>query len=623
VRRSAVVGAAAPWWATLVVSLLGCESPPPPSGDAAISVDAPRDVLLDASDAPAPADVPRATSRCTDGGVPPYPGGDALSIIDPLPDLVLQGPDGPARLSRYYTPCSEAPRLLVLRVMAAWSGPSQHHAAHTRRLLDLPDAARLDLVDVLVSAADNLPPDDPDLAAWRARYDRAPTLLVRDEPTRWRALTISTQQMPLVLLVDPRTMTFLRVLDTPDTHDLPFEISVALASLDRRMRPARVEPALHDGRLAQDAWEMVQAMAPPDRAPPDPTNAVADDARAAALGRALFFDARLSAPGTFACAHCHGPEHALADAIPQGLGIAAGDRNTPSVATAAWGQRWQFWDGRADSPWAQALGPLENPGEMGTTRLAVAQAVAGRYAAEYAALFGPLPPLDDRGRFPADGMPGAPAWDGMAADDQRAVNRLFANVGKAIAAFERTVRLSESPFDRYARGDVNALSAEARDGLRFYFEVGCQQCHHGPALSDDSFHNIHFPSGRRDGRPDQGRIEGVDPLRGSVFRADGAFSDAPATSAHLRRVTPMEAMRGQFHTPTLRNVAATGPWGHGGTFTSLRDVMQHYSDSHDRRSELSTVGELDPVLGRFHQTPIALGDLVALMQSMTATVEVP
>jgi cytochrome c peroxidase len=611
--------------ASLLVSLLGCDGPPATAADAA-TVDAPRDAARDASEArdtTAPTDAPVAGGRCADGGAPPYPEGDTVSITAPLPDLVLQGGSGPTRLSRFYTPCSDAPRLLALRLMAAWSGPSQHHAAHTHRLLELPDAARLDVVDVLVSAADNLPPDDRDLADWRARYDREPTLLLRDDQTRWRALSISSQQLPMVLLVDPRTMTFLRLLDTPDTHDLPFEIAVALATLDRRPRPARPEPELHDGRLPLDAWEMVQTMAPPDRPPPDPTNAVADDARAAALGRALFFDARLSAPGNVACAHCHAPEHAMGDALPRGLGISAGDRNTPSLATAAWGQRWQFWDGRADSPWAQALGPFENPGEMGTTRLAVAQAVAGRYATEYAALFGPLPALDDRGRFPAEGMPGQPAWEAMAVDDQRAVNRLYANVGKSIAAFERTVRIGTSPFDRYARGDVSALSADARDGLRFYFEVGCVQCHHGPTLSDDSFHDIQFPSGRHDGAPDVGRIGGVDPLRASLFRADGAFSDAPLTAAHLRRVMPVEAMRGQFHTPTLRNVAATGPWGHGGTFTSLRDVMQHYSDSHDRRGEISTTGELDPVLGRFHQTATALGDLVLLMESLNAPVQVP
>lgn len=612
--------------------LLGCTDPPAssavPDAGAVVDVthadhvdpahDAPVDARTDArTDAPA-----RVTDRCPDGGALPYPAADAVTVEGPLPDLALSTGAEPLRLSRYYAPCTTAPRLLVLRLFAAWSGPSQHHAAHTRRLLDLADAARVDLVDVLVSAADNLPPADGDLADWRARYDAPPPALVRSDSSVWRELSLGAQALPLVVFVDTRTMTVARLFDAPDTHALPFELADTLARLDGRPRPARPEAVLHDGILTPDQWEMMQAMAPRERPPADPTNASADDPRAAALGRALFFDERLSITGTVACATCHAPATALADRFDRSVGVAIGDRNAPSIVTAS-SQRWQFWDGRADSTWAQALGPIENPREMGSSRLALAHAIADRYAAPYTAVYGALPALTDRGRFPEGGMPGQPAWEAMAADDRRAVDRVFVNAAKAIAAFERTVGLGDSAFDRYARGDASALTADAREGLRIFFDVGCHQCHHGPTLSDDSFHNVQFDTGRRDGEPDLGRFEGVDALRDSPFRADGAFSDAPSTAAHLRRLAAVEAMRGQFHTPTLRNVASTGPWGHGGTFATLRDVVIHYARSGDRRGDLRTTGELDPALGPFHRTEATFVGLVALLQSLTATVTVP
>ena len=304
------------------------------------------------------------------------------------------------------------------------------------------------------------------------------------------------------------------------------------------------------------------------------------------------------------------------------VGLAVGDRNAPSLLAAP-GQRWQFWDGRADSAWMQALGPLENPREMGFSRLALAQAIAQRYAAEYTTVYGPLPPLDDHARFPAAGLPGEAAWEAMTPADQRAVDRIFTHAGKSLAAFERTVTPGESAFDRYARGDASALSPDAREGLRIFFEVGCDQCHHGPSLSDDSFHDVHFDSGRLDGQPDLGRYAGVDALRTSPFRADGAFSDAPGTAAHLRRLTPVEAMRGQFHTPSLRNVASTGPWGHGGTFTSLRDLVVQYAEARDRRGDLRTTGELDPTLGPFHRVESTLTAVIALLQAFSAPPVVP
>src|SRR5205823_6277204 len=114
-------------------------------------------------------------------------------------------------------------------------------------------------------------------------------------------------------------------------------------------------------------------------------------------------------------------------------GLESVPRNSLTILEGA-RARWMFWDGRADSVWSQALVPLENPDEMGFTRLALAHRIAQSYRANYEAIFGPLPALDDASRFPPDGRPGQPAWDGMAPADQISINRVFTNIGKAIEA---------------------------------------------------------------------------------------------------------------------------------------------------------------------------------------------
>ena len=124
--------------------------------------------------------------------------------------------------------------------------------------------------------------------------------------------------------------------------------------------------------------------------PADPSNAVADDPTAAALGKALFFDTRLSANGKVACATCHAPDKQFQDGTSVGHGIGTGSRRTMPIAGTAYSP-WMFWDGRADSQWAQALGPLENPVEHGSSRQAVTQVVAEHYAAYYQAVFHALP----------------------------------------------------------------------------------------------------------------------------------------------------------------------------------------------------------------------------------------
>src|SRR5688572_2851018 len=126
--------------------------------------------------------------------------------------------------------------------------------------------------------------------------------------------------------------------------------------------------------------------------PADPSNKYADNERAAELGHRLFFDTRLSGNGKVACASCHVPSQDFQDAKPLGVGVGVANRRTMPIASTAHSP-WQFWDGRADSQWGQALGPLESPVEHGGTRAQYAHVVAESYRVEYETLFGALPDL--------------------------------------------------------------------------------------------------------------------------------------------------------------------------------------------------------------------------------------
>ena len=125
---------------------------------------------------------------------------------------------------------------------------------------------------------------------------------------------------------------------------------------------------------------LMLAMSPLPPPRPDPTNRVADDPRAAALGASLFEDAGLSRDGATSCATCHQPDRTFTDGKRVATAVAAGTRNTPSLLSAPW-QTWYFWDGRADSAWAQATGPIRNPIEMNADAAWVRARVEAAWAA--------------------------------------------------------------------------------------------------------------------------------------------------------------------------------------------------------------------------------------------------
>ncbi len=364
--------------------------------------------------------------------------------------------------------------------------------------------------------------------------------------------------------------------------------------------------------------------------PAAPSNRVADDARAIELGRALFFDARLSGNGTLSCASCHRPELHFTDGLPRGVGVARTARNTPSIVGGAW-QTWFYWDGRRDSLWAQALIPIEAPAEMGGSRVAAVRLIASdrSYRDAYESLFGPLPAQILRADLPEQAGPFADpvardAWARLPKARRDAVNTVYANVGKAIAAWERTLVPRETPFDRYVatllgEGEEAAsvhLTADAIAGARLFIDPArtqCMQCHNGPLLSNGDFHNI--GSGTFSGDDlDFGRMFGVQSVLMDEFNCLGPYSDAdPADCSALRFLSrdTHNPLAGAFKTPSLRNVADTAPYLHDGRFDGLVDVMRHYNTPPPRESEGGH--ELRP-LGLSERE---LAQLVAFLESLS------
>jgi len=329
--------------------------------------------------------------------------------------------------------------------------------------------------------------------------------------------------------------------------------------------------------------------------PADPTNAVEDDPRAARLGQALFFDARLSKNGTISCATCHDPAQGWSDGKTTAVGLGPVARHTPTLLDVAQ-HRWFFWDGRKDSLWSQALAPLEDPAEHGASRLQLAHLVAGdaRYRATYEALFGALPELSDAERFPPRGRPVpdqpehplARAWNGMTWADRDAVERVFANLGKALAAFQRTLRSEPAPFDVFVAGlragdaaKQAALGPSARRGLALFLgKARCHTCHDGPFFSDLEFHDDRVPPLDPEGEPDRGRYVGLARVLDDPFNGLGRHSDDPETGrtrlAYLARTNHSER---ELKTPTLRNLLRTAPYMHQGQFATLAEVVRFYS----------------------------------------------
>jgi cytochrome c peroxidase len=316
----------------------------------------------------------------------------------------------------------------------------------------------------------------------------------------------------------------------------------------------------------------------------DHSNWVADDPAAAAFGAALFDDPRLSSSGTIACSSCHQPERGFADGSLPGQGVGNTTRRSMPLAGMAYSP-WFFWDGRADSQWAQALGPIENQDEHALSRLALARIVTRFYADQYQAIFGPLPDL--QGLPEAAGPLGSPeerlAWDRLKETETASVNTVFANVGKVIAAFERSILPTRGRLDDFADALVSGVSSEAlspleQRGLKIFVGAGqCIRCHSGPLFTDHFFHNTGVPLAT--GLPlDLGRLPATAAVSADPFNCLGAFSDAAAGQCgELRFMSTDDSLVRAFKTPSLRAVVRRPPYMHAGQFADLDVVVAHYN----------------------------------------------
>lgn len=320
--------------------------------------------------------------------------------------------------------------------------------------------------------------------------------------------------------------------------------------------------------------------------PQDPSNAVEGSHAASELGKRLFNDARLSKDQTVSCATCHDARNQFQDGLPVARGVGVGSRRAMPIVGSGHSP-WLFWDGRKDSLWSQALGPFEDAVEHGGNRARYAHQMQAFYRSEYEAIFGPMPDLSQSARNASPlGTPAEKAaWAAMDPKTQADVNRIFSNMGKVIAAYEKKLTHGESRFDRYVQGTVRGdpgaqqiLSKEEVNGLRIFIGKGqCVTCHNGPLFTDHSFHNTGVPP--RDLRnPDRGRAAAIAKVQKDEFNCLGLFSDAkPAQCQELRFiVTGDHAMEGAFRTPSLRNVALRAPYMHAGQFSSIEEVIAHY-----------------------------------------------
>ena len=355
--------------------------------------------------------------------------------------------------------------------------------------------------------------------------------------------------------------------------------------------------------------ERINEMGYPGPPPPDETNLVADDLRAAQLGHLLFFDAGLSSNGKISCATCHDPDRGFTDGLALNQGLERGRRNTLSVLDAAH-MRWFNWDGRFDSLWGQSHGPISHPREMGSSFAKAVEHVRETpvLRERYERIFGALPAA------PAAGLAGETA---------------IANIGKSIAAYERRLVTGPSSFDRWVarwreRGtprDADSVppmdfSASALRGLDLFTSRGlCWQCHVGPLLSDGEFHAL-GAAPRNDLIADGGRFEAVPQLQASPFRSAGVHSANPQGEQGklVESLVPQPDQWGAFRTPNLRNVALTAPYFHQGQFATLEEVVAFYSTL---EGAVTMDHHRESVLRRRDFSPEESADIVAFLRSLT------
>ena len=324
--------------------------------------------------------------------------------------------------------------------------------------------------------------------------------------------------------------------------------------------------------------------------PTDNTNAYAQNASAQAFGELLFNEPGLSSNGEVACTTCHKPQLGFSDGKPLSEGLGFTRRHAPHLFNVGF-QRWFYWDGRIDTLWGQALSPIEDDLEMGSDRLSVVRFITEHpeYGPQYQSIFGAMPAqitdIDVEAAKPVQDNEADPrhlAWLGLSDDEREAVNEVFVNLGKAIAAYEMTLIAGRAPFDDFAKTlkspndhPNHDMSDSALRGLKLFMsKANCHLCHTGTLFSDREFHNLGFTD------DDIGRTDGVLLAQSAEFSSASDFSDDPdgPKSVHLNALISGHITDGAFKTPSLRNIALSAPYMHDGRFATLREVIGFYNE---------------------------------------------
>lgn len=366
-----------------------------------------------------------------------------------------------------------------------------------------------------------------------------------------------------------------------------------------------------DDTISDAQREQLMTLGPLEAPLASRSNAVADDPAAAELGLWLFNDDSLSASGTqIACESCHQPALGWSDDRPLSAGADGNDlaRHSQTLTNVAY-QPYMYWNGRADSPWAQAFKALVGGAHSIDKQQVVAYLrTAPDYPALYAEVFGELPDLD------------ALLADPNLTEEEltEILDEVLVNCSKAIEAYERTLISTNSPLDQWIAGNEDALSEQQKRGAALFVgKGGCIECHSGPNLSDGWFHNIGLAPG----------IDGVTAEAGlattiadTTLNVAGKWSDDPEWGAEQiakleQRVAKAgDALIGAHKTPTLRDVALRPRFGHNGDVESLEAWIARYSTA---RADEGAVGELDPAYVPRNLSDSEIADLVAFMDALT------
>ncbi len=317
-------------------------------------------------------------------------------------------------------------------------------------------------------------------------------------------------------------------------------------------------------------WPLPAWMPPPPVPVDNPMSA-----EKVALGRHLFYDARLSRDETVACASCHVQDRAFTDGRETAMGIGGevGAKNAPGLANVGYLPVLTWANPHMNSLEFQALVPMfgENPDEMGGT--GQEGAIFARLAADpyYEAAF-------------------------AAAFPDRAAPDLF-TVTRALGAFQRSLISVDAPYDRYKYwGQADALSDAAKRGEQLFFDhrFECYHCHSG----------IHFTNNQQTARQRQGEVG---------FHNTGLYADYPATVPGLIEITGRPEDAGRFRTPSLRNVAVTAPYMHDGSIPDLRGVLAHYANA----GRAPNHPMKDSMIVGFTASDAEIADLIAFLESLT------